>query len=445
MVDAEPAPVKGRKLLYDTEVKGFAAAIYAPTLSNKSGNRSFLLEYRIDGVRRFYTIGDRPTWSVDAARIEAKELRRRIDRGEDPAQDKRERRDAPTIIDLIDRYVAEHLPKKSRNPGRVADEKRMLAIIGDELGYQRKVRDVHLGDIEAMHRRITESGRPVRANRVNSIASKMFSLSLRPAVGEIKPWRDAAQGNPCKGVARNHEEAKERFFSTTELAALSDALNVSDAPGSAADCIRLIMLTGCRPGEAMTATWEQFDTEPGFWVKPSAHTKQRKAHKAPLNPPALELLAKLRDKRGRARNKSPWVFPGQGRPQAPLKQIWSVWYRARELATVSLWADSSDEQVAAVVADLRAKSEPTVNECRAEAPLRDVKLPTGLLDARPYDLRHTFASVGAGDGLSLTIIGKLLGHTQARTTQRYAHLADDPLREATAKIGGVIAGAGEGH
>jgi integrase len=64
-------------------------------------------------------------------------------------------------------------------------------------------------------------------------------------------------------------------------------------------------------------------------------------------------------------------------------------------------------------------------------------------DARLYDLRHTFASVGAGGGLSLPIIGRLLGHTQPRTTQRYAHLADDPLREAAEKITTVITGAGK--
>jgi integrase len=445
LVDAEPAPAKGRKLLYDTEVKGFAAAIYAPTRRNRSGNRSFLLNYRINGVERFYTIGSRPAWTVDAARIEARELRRRVDRGEDIAVEKRERRDAPTVKDLIDRYVADHLPKKSSNPHRVGDEKRMLAEIGDQIGLTRKVADVHFGDIEALHKRITASGRPVRANRILAIASKMFSLALKPCAGETKPWRDAAQGNPCKGVGRNLETAKERFFSAAELAALSDALN-SDAPGSAADCIRLIMLSGCRPGEAMSASWKEFDAEPGYWVKPSAHVKQRKTHKAPLNPAALELLARLRVKRDAGKSKSPWVFPGQNRPSAPLQQIWSVWYRARELATVALWGASDNEAIAAVVADLRTSlgREPTVKECRTEAALRDVKLPIGLLDTRPYDLRHTFASVGAGGGLSLAIIGRLLGHTQSRTTQRYAHLADDPLREATAKIGSVIAGAGKG-
>jgi integrase len=446
MVDAEPAPAKGRKLLYDTEVRGLAAAIYAPTGRNKSGNRSFLLNYSVAGISRFFTIGSRPAWTVDAARTEARELRRRVDRGEDIAVEKRERRDAPTIKDLIERYETEHLPRKSSKPGRVADEKRMLAIVGTELGYARKVADIHFGDIEAMHRRVTESGRPVRANRVLAICSKMFSLSLRPAAGETKPWRDAAQGNPCKGVARNPETAKERFFATAELAALSDALNASDAPGSAADCIKLIMLSGCRPGEAMGARWEEFEVEPGYWVKPAATTKQRKTHKAPLNPAAIELLNKLRAERRSDKNKSPWVFPGQNRPGAPLAQIWSVWYRAREQATISLWATSDKPEIAAVVADLRGRlnREPTITECRTEAGLRDVTLPVGLMDARPYDLRHTFASVGAGGGLSLAIIGRLLGHTQHRTTMRYAHLADDPLREATTKIGSVIAGAGKG-
>ena len=86
---------------------------------------------------------------------------------------------------------------------------------------------------------------------------------------------------------------------------------------------------------------------------------------------------------------------------------------------------------------------PTLAECKAIAEQRGAKLPAGLSDARIYDLRHTFASIGAGGGLSLLIIGRLLGHTQARTTQRYSHLADDPLREAAARIATQIAGAGK--
>ena len=145
----------------------------------------------------------------------------------------------------------------------------------------------------------------------------------------------------------------------------------------------------------MKATWSEFDNEPGYWIKPSAHVKQRKTHKLPLSPAAIELVERLRKKR-----KGDWVFPGD-KPGEHLAALWHVWHFVR-----------------------RAN--------RPRATMRAL-----------YDLRHTFASVGAGGGLSLPIIGRLLGHTQSRTTQRYAHLADDPLREAAEKITTVIAGAGK--
>ena len=110
-------------------------------------------------------------------------------------------------------------------------------------------------------------------------------------------------------------------------------------------------------------------------------------------------------------------------------------------ATVALWRQSPNTKIAGLVAALGDAA--TVETCRALAPRRGIALPAGLADARAYDLRHTFASIGAGGGLSLQIIGRLLGHTQSRTTQRYAHLADDPLREAAEKIGSAIAGAGK--
>jgi integrase len=382
------APESGAVTYWDNDPKisGFGVRVYA------GGGRSFFVNYRIDGRERRFTIGAFPRWSVTAARERAKELRTEIDRGHDPAGQKRDRRDAPTVQDLIDRYVDEHLPRKSGAESRIEDEKKMLSEIGTLLGKHTKVADVHGGDIKDMHRKITESGRPVRANRIMAICSKMFSLSLVPMSGENAPWRNAAQGNPCKGIERNHEEGRERFFSQGELAAITDAL--AEYPGVAADCVRLIMLTGCRPAEAMRAEWPEFDNESGYWIKPSAHTKQRKVHRLPLSPPAIELINRLREKR-----KGNWVFPGDIAGE-PLKALWHVWHFVRKQ--------------------------------------------TGLgADARLYDLRHTFASVGAGGGLGLPIIGRLLGHTQSRTTQRYAHLADDPLREAADKIAAVITGAGK--
>ena len=175
------------------------------------------------GREKRFTIGSYPDWSAEAARAEAKELRRRIDRGEDPALERKTQREAPTVRDLAQRYKDEHLPKKA-NSSQINDwamiENEILPAIGE-----RKVADVHEGDIEALHRAITERGRAVRANRVLAVASKMFSLTLKRKEGEDAPWRDQAQGNPCKGVARNHEEGHERFFSPAELAALGDALH----------------------------------------------------------------------------------------------------------------------------------------------------------------------------------------------------------------------------
>jgi integrase len=250
-----------------------------------------------------------------------------------------------------------------------------------------------------MHRKITESGRSVRANRILGVASKAFTLSLRPMAGEDKAWRDASMGNPCKGVARNREEGRERFFGQAELAAISDALAEYPAQ-TPSDCVRLIMLTGCRPNEALRATWQEFDEAPGFWSKPSAHTKQKKTHTVPLAPAALELIERRRQERNKAGKPSEWVFPGAV-PGEPLAALWHVWHFVRDRAGLGK-------------------------------------------DAYVYTLRHSFASVGAGGGLSLPIIGRLLGHTQARTTQRYSHLADDPLREAAERIGAVISGAGKG-
>ena len=170
------------------------------------GGKSFFIDYRLDGRQRRFTIGPFPRWSADAARERAKELRRQIDRGHDPTGSKRERRTAPTVQDLIDRYVQDHLPKKSGDMTRVNDEKQMLAEIGKHLGKHTKVVDVHGGDISEMHRKITETigrggkRRPVRANRILTVASKMFSLALVPRAGETLPWRNAVLGNPCKGV-----------------------------------------------------------------------------------------------------------------------------------------------------------------------------------------------------------------------------------------------------
>jgi integrase len=344
-----------------------------------------------------------------AARERAKELRRLVDQGRNPAGEKRERREAPTIEDLVRRYCTDHLPRKgAKNRSlpymartvkyREAWERKTLEEAARLLGRRTPVASVHSGDIQALHQTFTENHGPVLANRVLGICSKMFALSLLALPGENRPWRNAEQGNPARGIPRNFEEPRTRFFSQAELAAISDALNeYGKAPraGSAADAIRLCMLCGCRPQEARLARWEQFE-EPGVWVKPSSHMKVRREHWLPLSPAATELIERLRKRR-----KGDWVFPGRD-PSEPVQQLLHCWNFVRQRAGLGM-------------------------------------------DARLYTLRHSFASVGASGGLSLYVIGKLLGHSNAATTQRYAHLADDPLKEAAHKIGAVIDGATNGN
>jgi integrase len=411
IVESEPAPNKGTKLIYDDQVKGFCLRVFAPTDRHPRGARSFALNYILNGNERRYTIGRYPDWSVVAAREEARELRKRVDRGEDITAEKRERAEAATVKDLADRY-REHLAgkpiKTQKDCGRHIDNYILpfkpttrSPKMGDRL-----VTDIHSGDIEALHKAITKGGQPVLANRVLATLSAMFTIAVRPQAGEDKPWRPPGLGNPCKGIARNHESGRERFFSEAEVAAISDALNEysnlerqnhlsTKTARISANMIRFVMLTGCRPGEAKVARWEEVDKEPGFWIKPSAHTKQRRTHKLALSPPAIELLERMRADRG----ESEWIFPGQV-PGQPLVQYQHCWDFVRERA--------------------------------------------GVAADRAYDLRHSFASFGAAGGLSLQVIGKLLGHTQVRTTQRYAHLADQAMAEAAAKIGNVIHNAGNG-
>src|SRR5262245_21893411 len=204
IVESEPAPDKGTTLIYDDQVKGFGLRVFAPTDRHPRGARAFFLNYFSNSTERRYTIGRYPDWSVAAAREEAKELRKRVDRGEDPTAEKRARAEAPTVAELGQRY-REHLagkPPKTIHDTGVHLERHILRFrpttrspkIGDRL-----VTEIHSGDIEALHKAITKSGHPVLANRVLATLSAMFTLAMKTRAGEDRPWRSAGLGNPCKG------------------------------------------------------------------------------------------------------------------------------------------------------------------------------------------------------------------------------------------------------
>jgi integrase len=383
--DLDP-PAAGNRIYYDAAVKGFGVRV------TSAGARAFVLNYRAAGRERRITIGSFPDWNIKQAREEAKALKRRIDQGEDPMADRHAERSSPTIDDLADRFEAEHLTK--RRPATQTDYKSILRLyIRPELGKM-KTADVRHVDVERLHGRVAKTA-PYRANRTVAVLSKMFMLAVK---WELRP------DNPARGIERAPEEKRERFLTPAEIGRFAEAL-ASHPEKTSANALRLLLLTGARRGEVLGATWAHFDLGAGVWTKPSAHTKQKREHRTPLSAPALALLQEMRaaadieDDR-RLRHGLPpiaHVFPGrEGQPLTEIKKSWA-------------------------------------SVCRA----------AGIVGVRIHDLRHTYASVLASSGLSLPIIGALLGHTQPGTTARYAHLLDDPLRAATERAAAVITGIGK--
>lgn len=423
LVRALTPPETGNRITWDQTVRGFGVRI------TKAGARAFVLQYRVGGRDRRLTIGAYPDWSVKAARDEAKRLKRDIDLGNDPLAAVEEERAAPTVAGLMDRFKAEVLPRN--RPATATEYASLLDTFAKPEIGRMKVEAVTYRDVAKLHRKVSERA-PYRANRLVAVLSRMFSWAIKEG--------DRTGANPCKGVERNQEDKRERFLSPLELAHLSDELNrMRDR--RTADAIRLLLLTGARRGEVLSATWEQFDLTAGVWTKPSAHTKQKKTHRVPLSAPALALLTDMQDQAG---DGAVYLFPGDGDECPHITTIKTAWHGVTKRATVALWASQSDTEAGRLVADLTTNGKlPTWNAVQAEAEARGITLPAGLTDVRVHDLRHTYASVLASAGLSLPVIGALLGHTQTSTTARYAHLIDDTLRAATERAGALIGNAGK--
>jgi integrase len=346
---------------------------------NATGRRAFVLMYRrkSDGKQRRMTIGAFGTWNTTQAREEAKRLKRVVDGGGDPVGEQENTRAAPSMAVLAERFITDYLPRKRPSTQRVYRQQ-ITADILPAFGPI-KVAVVSHTDIDTFHRRLSTRA-PTHANRTLAVLSKMLSLAAK--------WGMRAD-NPCRGVERNAEAKRIRYLSGAELARLSAAL--AELPDqAAANAVRLLLLTGARRGELLAAKWADIDLDAGVWNKPGATTKTKILHSVPLSQPACRLLAEMRE-----HATGDWLFPallGNGH-RSHINAAWEALRTAADLPGVRL-----------------------------------------------HDLRHTYATILASSGLSLPVIGKLLGHTTPIMTQRYAHLTDDPLRQATERVGAVITG-----
>jgi integrase len=249
------------------------------------------------------------------------------------------------------------------------------------------LRDVTAGRTAApvpQHRR---PGKLVQGGR----GTAAQALAVLGAVMSFAVARGLRDDNPVRGVKKPPPRRLERFLSEVEIARLGEALETeAKATGNPypAAAIRLLLLTGCRRSEILGLRWEWIDFERAMIFLPDSKTGQKPVY---LNAPALDVLANLPRQLG-----NPHVVCGHrdGRAYAGLHKVWCRVRTAAELSGVRL-----------------------------------------------HDLRHSFASVGAAGNNSLLILGKLLGHRHAATTERYSHLSADPMRQAAETIGQRISTA----
>lgn len=401
--------LKPGEIVWDTEIKGFGIRCQTQT-------KTYILKKTIKGRQRWLTIGAHGApYTPEKAREKVNSFLGQIADGLDPAKDRDDTKKRLTVSELCDRfiddYAVHHKKPGSVKMDRLNIKNHIKPLLGREL-----VEDLDIETIDRFKRdvkegksakgldlpkgkRIGPQGGPGVANRCLALLSKMINLAIR--------WGIRKDGvNPVRFVDKYKERKIERYLSEQELVALGAALKAAEEKGEinpfALAAIRLLMFTGARKGEILTLRWDYVDFEKGMIRLPTSKTGAKTIY---LNAPAKEILTDF----PRLEN-NPHVFCGD-KPGSNLFDLKRPWKNLREAANKILLKE-------------KLKIDPTAGEYFV-----------GLTDLRIHDLRHTFASVAAMGGASLPIIGKLLGHTQAATTQRYAHLSDDPLKSASEAVG----------
>ena len=236
--------------------------------------------------------------------------------------------------------------------------------------------DLSSHQIDTLHRKISLRA-PYTANRTIEYLRSALNLAIR------RGWMNK---NPANNKRKNKETPRERYLLEDQMSTILECLDKMANRG-AANAIRLLILTGARRTEVFSAEWSEFDLVSGIWTKPAYKVKARRKSRLPISPAAVVLLLSMQEV-----SQSGYLFPSRsGGPIQDIKKPWA-------------W--------------LRNESE--------------------LPDIRIHDLRHSFASMLVSNGETLETIGKLLGHSQHQTTMRYAHLMDNPLRNAANKMAELI-------
>jgi integrase len=374
------SPGSWNLLLWDCDVKGFGVRCRA------SGAKYYFVKMRIGRRQRWITIGRHGSpWTPEAARREALRLLGLKAAGKDPATERDDHNGGLTVAELASRFLNEHVAHSCKR--LTAEEyRRVIGLyICPSLGRHR-VTELTRADVVQLHHQLRD--RPYQANRCLAVLSKMSNLA--------EAWGLRPDGsNPCRHVKKYREEKRERYLTNEELQRLGMALAQAERTKTenpfVLAAIGLLILTGARLNEILTLRWEHVDLANGLLRLPDSKTGPKDIF---LNEAAASLLREIPRIVG-----NPHVIAGK-KAGAPLVNLHKRW--------------------------------------------RSIRAAANLHGVRIHDLRHSFASVAAGAGMSLPVIGKLLGHSQPSTTARYAHLAPGPIRAASNLIGSEISAAMNG-
>jgi integrase len=332
--------------------------------------------------------------------------------GGDPQAARAAARREMTFGELCDLYLAEGVAMKK--PSTIRDDQRRIAVHLKPLLGSRPLSKVTSADVERLMADIAVGKTGV--TRSPTVASYKAAVRAAKATGLPRPEKPelrtrtsaVARGgrgaatravgllggifsfamkrklvaeNPVRGVKRFADQQRQRYLSEVELVRLNAAMEAGERAGmnpKAVAVIKLLLVTGCRRREIENLRWSEVDLERGCLRLEDSKTGPRRVV---LGGPAIEILTSIT-----RTPSSAYVFPGREltKPFGGVEMVWKTKLRAA----------------------------------------------AGLDGVRLHDLRHTFASLSVAAGHSLPMTGAMLGHRSTRTTAQYAHLADDPLREA---------------
>lgn len=355
-----------------------ATVVGLKLIVSTNGVKRFAFRYQtLAGRKRYTVLGTFGAIDVAQARKTALEMRAILDRGGDPLDERDRIKTMPTFSEFVRQ---EYLPYAYRAKRSAHDDDSKFRLHLEPKWGALRLCDITPRDVQMHHVAMKESHSIGTANRHLSLISATFRKALE--------W-GRIDRNPAAGIkAFKENNQRQRFLSKEEIGKLFAAME-NEKNKTAVAAFKLLLMTGTRRQEALSARWSDINLELGQWWLPQ--TKSGRGRYVTLSEEAKELLLSLP-----SRTSGGYVFPG------------------------------------------RIQGKALHNPRRAFDRLLKA---AGIEHLRIHDLRHSFASLAVNAGATLYEVQDLLGHSSAQMTQRYAHLADSGRRAAVGKVGSVIRNA----